>query len=280
MPAQKPKKTFKLQKASDLEDIEFLPTGMPGLDKVIGGFPIKRITEIYGLEKVGKTTLTLMSLAALTQKKKRVIFIDVENSFNKDRAEELGVNLPYLLIAKEFILEDVAQLIIDNVENAHAIVLDSLPQLIPRREAEGEFGDANIGIKAKVINELMRRVTPNLAAGKCALIVINQLRPNLDPYGEKYITPGGYATRYMASLRLLLKSGAADRIIRSEKGEKVQVGHRLHVVVKKTKTGPHEGKEVVFDLMYKTPKPVTEEDEDEANAATTKKPAPKQRRKV
>ena len=94
MAAKKEAKTFNLQKASALPEVEYLPTGIPGLDNVINGFPRGQITEIYALEKVGKTTLTLMSIAALTQDaKKKVIFIDVENSFNKDRAQALGVNL-------------------------------------------------------------------------------------------------------------------------------------------------------------------------------------------
>lgn len=248
----KPKKTFNFMKASELPDRQYLPTGIPGLDKVIKGFPINQVTEIYGLEKVGKTTITLMALAALTQdKKKKVIFIDVENSFNQDRALALGVNLDNLLIAREFIMEDVAQLILDHVKTATAIVVDSLPALIPRRESEGEFGDANIGIKAKVINELQRRVTPPLADSGCALIFINQQRPNMNPYGEKYIVPGGYATRYAAALRLELKrNNSSDLIVKGTGETKKQVGHNVHVKVVKTKNGSYEGSEVVFPLMY------------------------------
>lgn len=265
--AKKAPKKFNLQKASELEDVTFLPTGIPGLDAVIKGFPVKRVTEIYGLEKVGKTTLTLMSLAALTQQKKKVIFIDVENSFNKDRAIELGVDLNYLLIAKEFVLEDVAELILQYVGKAHAIVLDSLPALIPRREAEGDFGDANIGVKAKVINELQRRITPGLYHSNCAMIFINQLRPNMDPYGEKYITPGGFATRFAASLRLELKrNNSTDLIKKKIDGVEMQVGHNLHVTVKKTKTGAYEGKEIVFPLLYAKPIAV-QKNEEKADAA-------------
>lgn len=249
--AVKPKKQFNFMKASELPAREYLPTGIPELDKIVKGFPINQVTEIFGLEKVGKTTVTLMALAALTQQKgKKVIFIDVENSFNQDRAIALGVNLDNLLIAREYIMEDVAQLILDHVNTAVAIVVDSLPALIPRREAAGEFGDANIGIKAKVINELQRRVTPNLANSGCALIFINQLRPNMDPYGAKYIVPGGYATRYAAALRLELKANAADKLFKMVDKVKVRTGHTVHVTVVKTKNGGYEGKEIEFNILY------------------------------
>ena len=250
MPTKKPKQ-FNLQKASELEDREYLPTGIPDLDKVITGFPRGQITEIFALEKVGKTTLTLMAIAELTRKKKRVIFVDVENSFNKDRALALGVNLNELIIAKEFILEDVVQLILDNVKSCDAIIIDSLPQLIPRREDQGEVGDANIGVKAKVINELCRRITPKLAESNCAAIFINQMRPNMDPYGAKYIIPGGWAMRYAAALRLQLsRNNSTDLIIKTIDGEKMQVGHRVHAKVIKTKNGSYEGKEIEYELRY------------------------------
>ena len=263
MVAKKEAKKFNLQKASSLPEVSYLPTGVPGLDEVIKGFPRGQITEIFALEKVGKTTLTLMSIAALTQDaKKKVIFIDVENSFNVDRAKALGVNLDNLIVAKEFILEDVVELMLEHIEDSEAIILDSLPQLIPRREDAGEVGDANVGVRAKVINEMCRRITPRLAKSNCAAIFINQLRPNMDPYGKKYIVPGGYAMRYAATLRLELKSNAADKIIRTIDGEKYQVGHKVHVVVVKTKNGSYEGREVVYPLMYEaTPQKVIEEEE-------------------
>lgn len=271
MPAKKPAKTFNLQKASDLPDMEYLPTGIPELDAVITGFPRGQISEIFALEKVGKTTLTLMSIAELTRKKKRVIFVDVENSFNKDRAKFLGVNLDELIVAKEFILEDVVQLILENVENCDAIIIDSLPQLIPRREDQGEVGDANIGVKAKVINELCRRITPKIAKSKCAAIFINQMRPNMDPYGEKYIIPGGWAMRYAATLRLqLARNNSSDLIKKKTDGVEMQVGHKIHVKVKKTKNGSYEGKEITYELRYDDA-PVIPDDEVEKQEKAAKK---------
>lgn len=277
MPIKKVPKTFNLQKASDLPDMEYLPTGIPELDEVITGFPKGQITEIFALEKVGKTTMTLMAIAALTKKKKKVIFVDVENSFNKDRAEALGVDLRQLIVAKEFILEDVVELILEHVESCEAIIIDSLPALIPRREDQGEVGDANIGVKAKVINELCRRITPRLAKSKCAAIFINQMRPNMDPYGEKYIIPGGYAMRYTATLRLELKrNNSSDLIKRKINGVEMQVGHKVHVKVKKTKNGSYEGKEITYELRYDDA-PVVPDDEEvnEVTGEITKKKAKK-----
>lgn len=251
MAVKKAAKTFNLKKASELPDVDYLPTGIPELDAVITGFPKGQITEIFALEKVGKTTLTLMSIAELTRKKKTVIFVDVENSFNKDRALALGVDLKHLIVAKEFILEDVVELILQNVEGCDAIIIDSLPALIPRREDQGEVGDANIGVKAKVLNEMCRRITPKLAKSKCAAIFINQMRPNMDPYGEKYIIPGGYAMRYTATLRLqLARNNSTDLIKKKIDGVEMQVGHKVHVKVKKTKNGSYEGKEITYELRY------------------------------
>ena len=271
MAAKKAPKTFNLQKASDLPDMEYLPTGIPELDAVITGFPKGQISEIFALEKVGKTTLTLKAIAALTQKKKKVIFVDVENSFNKDRAISLGVNLDNLIIAKEFILEDVVELILQHVESCEAIIIDSLPQLIPRREDQGEVGDANIGVKAKVINELCRRITPKLAKSKCAAIFINQMRPNMDPYGEKYIIPGGWAMRYAATLRLqLARNNSSDLIKKKIDGVEMQIGHKVHVKVKRTKNGSYEGKEITYELRYDDA-PVIPDDEVEKQAKAAKK---------
>lgn len=251
MPTKKTAKTFNLKKASELPEVEYLPTGIKELDDVIKGFPRGQITELYALEKVGKTTLTLMSIAELTRQKKQVIFVDVENSFNKDRAKELGVDLEQLIVAKEFILEDVVELILQNIESCEAIIVDSLPQLIPRREDQGEVGDANIGVKAKVINELCRRIGPRLHESKCAAIFINQMRPNMDPYGEKYIVPGGWAMRYAAALRLQLsRNNSTDLLLKTVDGQKVQVGHKVHVKVKKTKNGSYEGKVITYELRY------------------------------
>jgi recombination protein RecA len=252
MPIKK-KKVFNLVQASQLPEREYLPTGIPELDKEIKGFPRKQITEIFALEKVGKTTLTLMAIAAITRAKKKVIFIDAENSFNKDRAKALGVDLSQLIIAKENILEDVAQLIMDNVASCEAIVIDSLPALIPKREAEGEFGDANVGVKAFILNSFMRRITPELDKSDCALICINQLRPNVagGPYDPKYVIPGGWALRFSAALRLELKrNNSSDLITKQVNGEKMQVGHTIHCRVIKTKNGSYEGIVIDYKLMY------------------------------
>lgn len=293
MPSLKKKKTFNLMKATELPDRQYVPTGIPELDKVIGGFPRGQVSEVFALEKVGKTTLTLIAIAALTQAKKKVIFVDVENSFNKDRALALGIDLKQLIVAKEFILEDVAELILQNAGDCEAIIVDSLPQLIPRREDDGEVGDANIGVKAKVLNELMRRITPVLEESGCAAIFINQLRPNVGggPYDPKYVIPGGWALRYAAALRLELKrNNSSDLILKTVDGEKVQIGHTVHCKVVKTKNGAYEGTVVDYKLMYED-KPIIPETLNEdlpkekpakkkATKKTAKKPVKKNAKKA
>lgn len=230
--------------ANQLPKIEFITTGFSELDQIVQ-FPRKRITEIYGLQAVGKTSLVLSSIAGMTQAGLKVLFIDVENTFNQERAEELGVDPKKLAVSNEAVLEEVADLVEENLPKFDAIVVDSVAAMIPRAEAEGHYGDALIGLKARLMGQFMRRIVAKLHKTNCSLIFINQLRENIEMFSAKYSTPGGLALKYAASLRIELKTTSKDRIIKNSK----QTGHWVHAIVTKSKVGkPHQ--RAKFKITY------------------------------
>lgn len=242
--AKKTATKYKLRRASDMPEIEYVTTGFPELDEIVK-FPRKRITEIYGLQAVGKTSLTLKSIAGLTQSKEKTLFIDVENSFNAERAKDLGVDLEKLDIIEVSLVEEVSEVIMENLNKYDAIVVDSVAAMVPRAEYEGMAGDANIGLKARLMGQMMRRIIGPLGKSRCALIFINQLRESLDAYGLKYSTPGGMALKFAASVRIELKTTSKDRIIKD--GERS--GHWIVAEVTKSKVGkPHQTAR--FKLLY------------------------------
>lgn len=210
--------------------VEFITSGVEGLDEICGGFPRGRITEVYGKKSVGKTTLVMMMLAAIS-KDHKVLFIDAENALNVSRLADLGATLKNIDFSTEYVLDDIGELILANMAKYDAIILDSIAGTIGRQEEVSTVGEHNVGTKGKVMNSLFsRRVPGPLAKTKCALILINQLRDSFNMYAEKTYTPGGRAIEYAASLRVELNTLAADRII--ENG--TQVGH--HVTAKITKS--------------------------------------------
>lgn len=233
-----------IRKASDEPDIEYVTTGFKELDEIVK-FPRKRITEVYGLQSVGKTSLMLKSLGGLIADGHKVLYIDVENSFHKERAEALGINLDKLDIATVFGVEEIMELIIENVSKYDAIVVDSVAAMIPLGEMEGKPGDANMGLKARLMGQLMRMVSEPLHKSNCALIFINQLRENMEMFSAKYSTPGGMALKFAASLRIELKTYSKDKIVRG--GEKA--GHWINATITKSKVGA-PGKVARFKLMY------------------------------
>lgn len=238
----------KLIKASDLPEIEFVTTGFSELDKVVK-FPRGRITEIFGLQSVGKTTLTLISIAGMTKAGLKCLFIDVENTFNKDRAEGLGIDLTKLTVSDETIVEEIVEIVRANINNFDVIVIDSVAAMIPRAEFEGQSGDAVMGLKARLMGQFIRMITANLAKSNCALVFINQLRESMEMFSAKYATPGGMALKFAASLRLELKTTSKDRIIKTKNGVSQQVGHYVTVEVAKSKVGKPKQK-ARFEVMY------------------------------
>lgn len=248
--------------ASELAPVSFITTGIPEIDEAIkpkkskdvGGFPRGRVSEVYGMEGVGKTSLTLQSIAGMQKVGLRALFIDTENALNVDRAEELGVNLKTLAVSTEAIAEKVIDLVLAYVTEFDVIVIDSLAGMVAAAEFDEagleESGGAYMGLKARVMGQFMRKVVKPLADSNCALIFINQERMNLQPFGKKTFTPGGKAVPYATSLRIELKSNrSADRIESTAGGVKHQSGQWITAHIQKSKVGvPHV--EAKFKLLY------------------------------
>lgn len=243
-------KKYSLQMASDIAPMEFIPTGLGDLDKLTkGGFPRSRITELYGLQGVGKTTLTLMSIAAATKAGMKTLFIDCENGFNAIRAEELGIDLSKLAIVNNSMLEEIHDILMGELKNFDLIIIDSVAAMVPRAELEGEAGDANVGLKARLMGQLIRKANNELSGTKCALVFINQLRESMEMFAPKFSTTGGNALRFFSSLRIELITTAKDRIEKTKAGEKTRVGHRVTArIIKSRISKPYTATQ--FEVIY------------------------------
>lgn len=251
------KKLPPLIKASELGKVEFMTTGIPELDEIIkpkgsktpGGFPVGRVSEIYGLEGVGKTSLTLQAIAGMQKAGKKILFIDVENALNPQRAEEFGVDLDNLELSTEVTVEGITTILEAYIDKFDVIVIDSLAAMIPRAEYEGDSGESHMGLKARLMGQLTRKVIGTLANAKCALIFINQQRESLEMFSAKYFTPGGKAVPFATSLRIELQSPKKDRITQVVKGEKQTTGKWITAKVIKSKVSTPDV-EARFKLLY------------------------------
>lgn len=210
-----------IRKGSELEPIEFISSGIKEIDEITGGFPRKRITEIYGMKGVGKTAL----MSRMLDVEHTILYIDTENAL-VDVPENIHVIREYMLEAVAEIVEVALQ------SNAYdVIVIDSVASMVPRAEVEGEAGEAHMGLKARLMGQWLRKINPHLIKSKSAVVFINQQRETMSSYGYAKFTPGGHALPYAASLRLELKTVKADRIIKNSE----TIGHWITVEVEKSR---------------------------------------------
>lgn len=218
--------------------IEVLPSGSFTIDHAIGigGYPRGRIIEIFGQPSGGKTTVSLLAIAETQKSGGTCAFIDVEHSLDLDWAAKLGVDVPKLI----FTQPDSGEQALNVVEElagsglVDLIVLDSVAALTPQSEIDGEIGDQQMAVMARMMGQALRKLVPVVSKSKSALVFINQVREGLNPYGEKEVTPGGKALKFFSSIRLSVKKLSGSDI---KDGERV-IGHRIEISVKKNKVAP------------------------------------------
>ncbi|MFH2019120.1 MAG: recombinase RecA [bacterium] len=193
--------------ASSHTDIDVIPTGSIALDLAlgVGGFPCGRVSEVYGPEASGKTTLCLHIIAEAQKKGGTAAFIDAEHALDPGRAMAIGVNIDELLISQpdtgEQALEITETLIRSGAVDV--IVIDSVAALVPKAEIEGEMGDAMIGVQARLMSQALRKLTGAINKSKTVVIFTNQLREKIGiMFGNPETTPGGRALKFYASIRI------------------------------------------------------------------------------
>jgi len=233
------------------ENVDVISTGSLSVDLATGvfGLPKGRIVEIYGPEASGKTSLALSTVAQAQKNGGIAAFIDAEHALDPARAESFGVNMGDLYISQPSNAEEALE-IVDNLVRSNAfdiIVVDSVAALVPKSEIEGNYGDAQMGVQARLMSQALRKLTGIISKSKTTVIFINQIRMKIGVmFGNPETTSGGQALKFFASMRLDIRK------IGNLKSNNEEVGTRVKVKVVKNKLAA-PFKVVEFDMMFSEP---------------------------